>query len=94
MRVRLCLAAMIAAAAWAADAPVPGDDDGVREAAQWLVKLRVYLKGELVSETSHILDRRNCHWLAGTVVWSGDNGAFEPSEHHDNYVCGQNNPED
>jgi len=56
-------------------------------------KLRVFIKGVQVAETSHILDRRNCHWLAGKVVWSGDSGSFEPADPSDDYICGQNNPE-
>jgi len=55
-------------------------------------KVRVFIKGVMASESSHILDRRNCHWLVGKVIWSGENGTFEEAT-EGNYVCGQNNPE-
>ncbi|NOZ86900.1 MAG: hypothetical protein GXP49_11645 [Deltaproteobacteria bacterium] len=35
-----------------------------------MAKVRVFIKGVQQNEQTHILEKRNCHWLVGTVKWS------------------------
>jgi len=55
-------------------------------------RVRVYLEGVQHAEESHILDRKNCHWLVGKIIWSEHSGTFEAAT-TDSYVCGVDNPE-